>query len=377
MSLHKTPLHDFHVDHGGQMVEYAGWEMPMKYTGIIPETQQVRSSGGLFDVSHMGRVEIKGLHARRLLERTCTRRINGMQDGRCRYTLICNERGGVKDDALIYRHDDDDYLMVCNGANREKIVSHLEAVAAEREYKVQINDKTLKTSMIAAQGPKVRELISGVSKEIPSLKRYQFTTKNLVVVKLLVSRTGYTGEDGVEVILPAGMTGMAMKLLTKDVDLKSDDAVMKPAGLGARDTLRIEAGMPLHGHARDEDPSALTAGLGFAMALDKTEEADGATFIGQEALLKEQEAGGPPRMLAGLELEGKRTPRQGMPIEDSTGAVVGTVTSGCSSPTLGKPIAMAMVDTAHTEPGTELVVDLGRAKAAATVVPLPFYKAPK
>ena len=375
MSLHQSPLHSFHTDHGAQMVEYAGWEMPMKYTGIIDEHEQVRRSGGMFDVSHMGRVELKGLHAKRLLERVCTRRIGTMQPERCRYTLICNERGGVKDDGLVYRFDDDRYMLVCNGANREKIVDHLHAASSEREMNVEIEDKTLKTAMIAAQGPKIMELIGGVSNEIPGLKRFAFTVKNLMVVKLIVSRTGYTGEDGVEVILPANTVGMAMKLLMKDIDPSNPEAPMRPAGLGARDTLRIEAGMPLYGHELDEDRSALESGLGFAISMDKTEEGDGERFIGQDALAEQQRAGEPKRILAGLELEGRRTPRQHMPVLGEGGAEVGRVTSGCLSPTLGKPIAMALIDTGLDDPGTKLQVDLGRAQPEATVVKLPFYKA--
>jgi len=357
------------------MVEYAGWEMPMKFTGIIDEHEQVRRSGGMFDVSHMGRIELTGLHARRLLERVCTRRIGTMQPERCRYTLICNERGGVKDDGLVYRFDDDRYMLVCNGANREKIVGHLREAADDRGLKVEIEDKTLKTAMIAAQGPKIMELIGGVSNEIPRLKRFAFTVKNLMVVKLIVSRTGYTGEDGVEVILPANTVGMAMKLLMKDIDPSDPEAPMKPAGLGARDTLRIEAGMPLYGHELDEDRSALESGLGFAISMDKTEEADGERFIGQDALAEQQRAGEPKRILAGLELEGRRTPRQHMAVQGEGGAEVGRVTSGCLSPTLGKPIAMALIDTGLDEPGTRLSVDIGRTTAEATVVALPFYKA--
>ena len=374
MSLHQSPLHSFHTDHGAQLVEYAGWEMPMKYTGIIREHEQVRRSGGLFDVSHMGWIELSGLHAGRLLERVCTRRIRTMQPWRCRYTLLCNDRGGVKDDGLVYRFDDDRYLLVCNGANREKIVDHLRAAASERGLDVSLEDTTLKTAMIAAQGPKIMELIGGVSQEIPELKRYAFTVKNLMVVKLIVSRTGYTGEDGVEVILPAKSVGMAMKLLMKDIDPSDPDAAMRPAGLGARDTLRIEAGMPLYGHELDEDRSALESGLGFAIAMDKTEEGDGERFIGQEALAEQQRGGEPKRILVGLELEGRRTPRQHMAVLGEGGVEVGRVTSGCLSPTLGTPIAMALLDTGLNEPGTEVSVDLGRAAARAKVVALPFYK---
>ncbi|MEQ8770504.1 MAG: glycine cleavage system aminomethyltransferase GcvT [Phycisphaerales bacterium] len=373
--MHKSPVHDFHLQHGGQMVEYAGWEMPIRYRSIKDEHVQTRTSGSVFDVSHMGRIEIKGLHAQRLLERVCSRRIGTMQAKQCRYTLICNERGGVRDDAVVMKMDDDELLMVCNGANREKIVDHIQSVVAEHpDWKVKVDDKTLKTAMVAIQGPKVMDLISKVSQEIPSLKRWRFTTKNLMIIKAHVSRTGYTGEDGVEVILPANAVGMAMRMLMQQADPESPDAPLRPAGLGARDTLRLEAGMPLYGHELGEDISALACGMGFAISLDKTAEQDGETFIGQEALLAEQEAGGPKQKLVGLVLDTKRTARQDMPVLAGD-AKVGFVTSGCASPTLGKSIAMAYVDAVHAEVGTTLTIDCGREQAPATVVELPFYKA--
>ena len=369
----KTPIHQFHLDQGAQMVEFAGWEMPIKYAGIREEHHQVRRAGGMFDVSHMGRLEVKGLHARRLLERVCSRKISSMKEGQCRYSLMCNETGGVKDDVIVYRFDDDQFMVVVNAANREKIIGHLEGVIAERELKVSLKDKTLDTVMLAAQGPKIMELISGVSKEIPSLKRYRFTVKNLMVIKLIVSRTGYTGEDGVEVILPAKTVGMAMKLLMKDIDPNDPDAPMKPAGLGCRDTLRIEAGMPLYGNELGEDINALASGVPFAIALDKSADECGETFIGQEALIETRDAGGPARVLVGLELEGKRTARHGMAVA-AGGEPVGAVSSGCLSPTLEKSVAMAFLDQAHAAEGTELAVDFGKATVPAKVVPLPFYK---
>lgn len=372
--MHKSPIHDFHVNHGAQMVEFAGWEMPIKYTGIIDEHNQVRNAGGMFDVSHMGRLEIKGLHAKRLLEHTCTRIIGSMQHGQCRYSFMCNEQGGVKDDVIVMRLDDDEFMLVCNGINREKIITHLEAVQASREFKVSITDKTFKTAMVAAQGPKIMELIGGVSKEIPMLKKFRFLTKNLLVLKLIVSRTGYTGEDGVEVILPASGVNMAMKLLMKDVDPDAEDAPMKPAGLGARDTLRIEAAMPLYGHELGEDINALAAGMPFAIGMKKNTDEHGETFIGQEALQKTLDEGGPKTNLIGLEIDSKRTARQGMAVQLPGGDQIGEITSGCMSPTLGKSIAMAYAASGRLDEGDACLVDTGKTTLEAKVVPLPFYK---
>ena len=376
-TLKKTPLHQYHLDYGGQMVEFAGWEMPIRYTGSIREEhEQCRSSGALFDISHMGRLSIKGLHARRLLERVCSRRIGTMESGQCRYSFVCNDRGGVRDDIIVNRFDTDDFLVVVNGANRAKIVEHFERVIDERGFKVKLEDRTEKTAMVAMQGPKVMDLISGVSKEIPALKKFRFAVKNLMVMKLIVSRTGYTGEDGVEVILPASAVNMALKLLMKDVDTDSAHATLKPCGLGARDTLRLEAGLPLYGHELDEDRSALSARMPFALSLDKDEDRDGETFIGQEALLEEQERGGPGYRLVGLEIDSKRTARLGMTVYSGDDEA-GVVTSGCLSPTLGKSIAMAFVNDGSNDTGVKLAVETGKTRLDARVVDLPFYKAPK
>jgi len=372
----KTPLHQFHMDNGGQMVDFVGWEMPIRYSGILEEHRQVRTSGGLFDVSHMGRVKVTGRHARKFLERLCSRRISDMVAGQCRYSLVCNEQGGVRDDVIVYRFDEDDFLVVVNASNREKLMGHFEAVRAAGDLTVKIDDQTMDTAMIAAQGPKVIEMVSKFSKEIPTLKRYRFTVKNLVIVKLIVSRTGYTGEDGVEVVLPANMTGMAMKMLLQGVDVKADGAIIKPAGLGCRDTLRMEAAMPLYGHELGEDTNALACGVDFAISLDKDQHERGEKFVGQDALKKTAAEGGPARKLAGLALEGKRAARQGNIIK-SGDREVGVVTSGCVSPTLGTPIAMGLVDRAKTEIGTAVSVDTGRGVIEGKVVAMPFYKAAK
>lgn len=372
----KTPLNKLHHEHGGKMVEYAGWEMPISYGSVQQEHTQVRTSGGLFDVSHMGRLKITGRHARRLLGRVCTRRISDMQQGQCRYALVCNEQGGVKDDVLVYRMDDTEFLMVVNAANREKIVEHLKKVIAAEDMTVKLDDQTTKTAMVAIQGPKVMDLVGRVSSEVPTLKRYRFTVKNLLIAKLLVSRTGYTGEDGVEVILPASIVDMALKLLLKDVDLQAEQSDMKLVGLGARDTLRLEAGMPLYGHELGEDINALSCGIDFAIKLDKDEGDMPEPFIGQDALKKTKTDGGPARTLAAFVVDGKRTPRQGMPVKVD-GKEVGIVTSGCMSPTLGVPIAMGFMDKALNVEGTRVAIDTGKVELEAEVKPNPLYKKPK
>ena len=377
----RTPLYAFHTARQAKMVDFAGWEMPIMYGGegggIIAEHVQTRTSGGLFDVSHMGRVRISGRHARRLLERVCSRRISDMQAGQCRYSLACNERGGVHDDIIVYRFDDDLFTVVVNASNREKMLGHFERVRSSGDLTVKIEDETQKTAMVALQGPKVMELVGRFSREIPTLKRYRFAVKNLVVAKLVVSRTGYTGEDGVEVILPAMMVDMALKLILKDAGMDDPNGIVKPAGLGCRDTLRMEAGMPLYGHELGEEINALSCGVDFAISLDKDQDDRGEPFVGMEALKKTRDEGGPARKLVGIALDGKRSARQGMEIL-AEGREVGEVSSGCLSPTLGYPIAMGFVSRDLAVEGTPVEVDSGRDfKISGKVRKIPFYSPTK
>ena len=368
--LHRTPFHQFHIDHGAKMVDFAGWEMPILYTSIHEEHHRVRTNAGLFDVSHMGRFKISGRDARKLLEQTLTRRVGDMTQGACRYSLVCNDQGGVLDDILVYCFEYD-WLLVVNACNRKKILTHLETTATNMAVK--IVDQTTTTAMVALQGPKVMEQIAKFSREVPTLKRYRFCVKSIMILKMTISRTGYTGEDGVEIILPASTANMAIKLLLRDAktDDLQHDAIL-PAGLGARDTLRMEAAMPLYGHELDETIDPLSAGLGFAVSLDKDEHENGEPFIGQAAL-KKIAADGPAKRLIGLKLEGKRTARQGMPIYKS-GKEVGKITSACLSPTLGAPIAMAYADAGTLNEGDTANINLGSKHADAKIVALPFYK---
>jgi aminomethyltransferase len=371
-ALKRTPFHALHLDHKAKMVEFAGYEMPIAYGSIIEEHKWCRSSAGFFDVSHMGRLRFSGRHARKFLDHVCTRQIFGMTAGMVRYSLVCNEQGGCRDDVLVYCVDEDEYLMVCNASNRHKLLKHF----AERkgDFSFKLEDETESTAMVAIQGPKAMELISRMSSTIPTMKRYRFMVKNLVVIKLLVSRTGYTGEDGVEVILPAGMAKLALGMVLKDMG--GDTSVVKPVGLGARDTLRMEAGMPLYGHEITEEIDPVSAGLEFAIKFDKgmTGTADDertGTFIGQDAL-RRIKAEGPKRRLVALFVEGRRSPRQGMQVL-SGGHVVGELTSGCISPSLDRGIAMAYVPAAMAAEGTAFEVDLaGKGTTPAVVTKSPF-----
>ena len=375
--LLKTPFHQFHVAHSAMMVDFTGWHMPLHYGSIIAEHKQVRTSGGLFDVSHMGRFAFTGRDARMFLDHVCTRQIWGMKDGQIRYSMVCNEQGGVRDDVLVYRSGDADYRMVCNAANRAKLLEHFQQVKGEMVFKFE--DQTLKTGMIAAQGPKVMDLIAKYDNKIPQLKRYQFLTINVMGLKTLISRTGYTGEDGVEIIFPSSgiIARTALKALLKDLTSVGD--VIQPAGLGARDSLRLEAGMALYGHEITEELDPVSAGIMFAIKINKSEDPEKSPeevgrFIGQDALQKIH-ADGPKRKLMGLFLNSKRAARQGMKIYVGD-AEVGFVTSGCLSPTLERSIAMGYINADHAEMGNTVQVDLGKQRVNAELTGTQMYKAP-
>src|SRR3954468_10088473 len=305
--LKRTPVYDFHVSAGARLVDFAGWEMPIIYRSIIDEHEQTRKSGSVFDVSHMGRLHFKGPDTLKFLDKLVTRKIADMVVGQSRYSLVCNERGGVMDDVIVSR-DSKYWLVVCNASNREKLLKHFNDVLRAGDYDLDMSDQTEATVMVAIQGPKVIDRLSdALGQDLKNLKRYHFISDSFMLVKYSVFRSGYTGEDGVELILAAKMAGMAMKLLAGKLD--KPDATIKPAGLGARDTLRLEAGMPLYGHELTEDIDPISAGLGWAVDLTKD-------FIGLEALRAIKERG-PTKKLVGLELEGKRIARQGSPVKSS------------------------------------------------------------
>ncbi|MBM4098849.1 MAG: glycine cleavage system aminomethyltransferase GcvT [Planctomycetes bacterium] len=369
-TLARTPFHPWSAERGARFVDFAGWEMPMSYGSIIDEHHACRTGAAFFDVSHMGRLRITGRHARKFLDRVCTRLILGMERGQVRYSLVCNERGGVRDDVLVYCYDEDDYMMVVNASNRLKIMEWFRAIKERENLTFSMEDITASTAMAAIQGPKVMELVGTFSREIPTLKRYRFAEKSLMVAKLTVSRTGYTGEDGVELVMGSTVAKFVLPMLLREKDGVA--GAVRACGLGSRDSLRTEASMPLYGHEITEEIDPLSAGLGFAVKLDKgaADEREG-RFIGQDALEAVAKAG-PKHRLVGFEVEGRRAARQGMGIHRG-GEHVGHVTSGCLSPTLDKVIAMGYVPSELSAEGTEFEIDLGKARTAARIVKMPFY----
>jgi len=345
----RTCLYDAHVQLKARMVDFHGWEMPIQYAGIIDEHTAVRTRVGLFDLSHMGRVRIQGPGRRAFLQKILTIDVDKIPAGKCRYSFLLTEKGTVIDDLILYAGGPDD-LLVVNASNREADLAWmLKHLAGD----VQIVDETFTTALIAVQGPRSVETLKRVLNIDPSaMGYYTFTTLG----EFFVSRTGYTGEDGFEIFVP---TAQALSVWNRFID-----AQLAPIGLGARDTLRTEAAMPLYGNDLSDTTTPLEAGLDFAVYREKS------PFIGQDAL---KAAGKPARRLAGLVMESKRIARQGFDVF-SGGKKVGAVTSGTWSPVLEKSIAMAYVPTELRKEGTPLEVDVRGRMEKASVVKLPFYR---
>ncbi|GIW80204.1 MAG: aminomethyltransferase [Gemmatales bacterium] len=359
---HRTPLFDWHKALGGRMVDFAGWEMPIQYTSIVDEHEAVRREAGIFDISHMGRLVFQGPGALNFIQKIYTNNAATMKPGQVRYGLICNEKGGIRDDVLVYRLDPD-WLMVVNASNREKILAWIEENRGSHDFK--LTDKTFDWGMVAIQGPMAVKLVEQHSEAAVALKYYFARHDGAGDDYCIWSRTGYTGEDGWEAIVPKNRLLDLVESLIGPASQKAGVA-LKPCGLGARDTLRLEAAMPLYGHELSEEIDPFQAGLGWAVKMDKGD------FIGRDSLARRKADPTLPRRI-GMELEGKRIAREGCEIrhDDKT---IGHVTSGTFAPTLGKSIAMGYVAPECTEIGTKLEVDIRGKTAGAQVVPLPFYQ---
>jgi aminomethyltransferase len=363
--LHQTPLHEWHKSHGGRIVDFAGWSMPVQYSSIVDEHNATRSSVGLFDISHMGRFYVSGDDAGAFLDRVVTRRILGVAAGKIRYALVTNEQGGILDDVLVYHLGGDParYLLVVNAGNREKIWNWVQSHTDDSA--VELVDRTLETAMMAIQGPRALEIVNPLLDFDPNeVGYYSSRSATVGTTDALFSRTGYTGEDGCELIVAKDQAGGIWEQLIESAAKVGG----RQAGLGARDTLRLEAAMPLYGHELSESIDPYQAGLSFAVQLKDRE------FIGREALLAKKNEGS-AQIRIGLELEGRRVPREHYSVLRD-GKNVGEVTSGTFSPTLQRPIAMAYVDTASGVVGAELTVDIRGSHLPARVVDLPFYSRP-
>ncbi|HXX93207.1 MAG TPA: glycine cleavage system aminomethyltransferase GcvT [Planctomycetota bacterium] len=349
---YRTPLYAAHQSLQARLVDFHGWEMPIQYAGILPEHTAVRTRTGLFDLSHMGRVRVRGRDRRAYLQNLLTVDVEKVPQGKCRYTFFLTEKGTIIDDLILYSDGEED-LLVVNASNREK---DLDWMKTHLKGDVTLEDETFSVALLAIQGPRSVEAVRRVLEIDPSaLGYYTFGRFG----GYLVSRTGYTGEDGFEIFVPAAQAvGVWDRFIGSGI---------APVGLGARDTLRTEAGMPLYGNDIDDTTTPLEAGLAFAVDLSKP------GFIGQEALRAQ---GSPSRRLAGFTLETKRSPRHGYEVLHQ-GRPVGTVTSGTYSPTLEKSIAMAYVPQELRKPGLAFEIDVRGRREAATLVQLPFFRRKK
>ncbi len=366
-TLRRTPLYEEHLALGAKMIPFAGWEMPIQYpTGIVAEHRAVRGAAGLFDLSHMGEVFVRGPQARAAVDHLVSSDIAGLQVGQARYGLLCNERGTIVDDVIVYRLEPETYLIVVNASNREKDVEHLRR-HVPRE--IDLEDASLDTALLAVQGPRAAVILASVTDleireaTVESVAPFGVVAARVGGARAHVARTGYTGEDGFEVFLPwERATGPWSRLLAAGAALG-----LVPCGLGARDTLRLEARYSLYGNEIDETTDPIEAGLGWTCHLDKD-------FVGRDAIARAKERG-PSRRIVGLVVDGG-VARHGFPVV-SDGREVGQVTSGTFGPTVGKNIALAYVLVALAKAGTELAVRIRGRDAPARVVRTPFFKREK
>jgi aminomethyltransferase len=361
-SLKRTPLYESHREAGGKMVDFAGWEMPVQYAGVIEEHRAVRTAAGLFDVSHMGEVRVRGAGAEAFLQRLTPNDVSKLVPGRAHYSGLLTDRGTYVDDLLIYRLAADDFLVVVNASNAERDFEWIAASAKGAEGDVEVVNQSDQYALLALQGPKAVGILASLTEtDLSAIKYYGFAQGKVDGVPALLSRTGYTGEDGFELYLsPEDAPAVWRRLLA---------AGAAPAGLGARDTLRLEAAMALYGHEIDETTTPFEAGLGWVVKLEKGD------FQGRDALAA-QKAQGIPRKLVGFEIQGRGIARQGHGVV-SDGGPVGTVTSGTWSPTFEKALGMAYVPKDLAAPGTALTIDVRGKALPAAVVEVPFYKRPR
>ncbi|CAA9525732.1 MAG: Aminomethyltransferase (glycine cleavage system T protein) [uncultured Thermomicrobiales bacterium] len=364
--LRTTPLRDRHAALGARLVPFAGWEMPVQYAGIMAEHRAVRGAAGLFDLGHMGQVEVSGPDALAYLQAVTTNDVAALAPGKAQYSLLPNERGGVIDDVIVYRRPDGDgYMVVVNASNRDKDVAWLLRHRGLRpDLDVAVEDRSDRTGMIAIQGPKAAAIVGRLTEaKLAAIGDFAWAGGSVAGVPAMIARTGYTGEDGFEFYTARDRVGDLWDALLEAGD---DDGLM-PVGLGARDTLRLEARMPLYGNELADDIGPLEAGLGWAVKLDK------GPFVGRDAIAAMKETG-PPRRTVGFRcVERGGSPRSHFPVL-AGGREIGRVTSGAMSPTLGHNIGLALIEQDAAGVGKPLAIDIRGRPVAAVQVKTPFYK---
>jgi aminomethyltransferase len=361
-AIHLTPLVDAHRALGARLIEFSGWLMPVQYGSILEEHRTVRERVGLFDLSHMGELYVEGPEAGRALAAALVSDPPSLAIGRAQYSMICMPDGGIIDDLIVYRLGEARFLVVANAGNAPTVSDTLAGRLAG--FAAVLDDRSLATGLLAVQGPRAVEVLAPLTDvDLASLRYYAAAEGTVAGIHAVVARTGYTGEDGFEVFVDSARTPDLWEVLLEAVG--AHDGL--PIGLGARDTLRLEAGMPLYGNELDLDTNPYEAGLGRVVKLTKTGD-----FVGR-APLEKVSRDGPARRLVGLIVEGRGIARHGYPVW-SGDRRTGVVTSGTQSPTLGVPIAMAYVAPTDAEPGTVVDVEIRDARVPARVVALPFYR---
>ena len=359
---HRTPLHDRHVALGARLIDFAGWLMPVQYRGILEEHRAVRERAGLFDLSHMGELFVEGPEAGRALAHALVTNPPALADGRAHYSMIVAPNGGIVDDLIVYRLGPERFLVVANASNAQTVSDLL----AERlqGFKAVLDDRSLTTALVAIQGPRSVDIVRPLTDvDLDALRYYAIAEGQVAGIPALVARTGYTGEDGFEVFVDTTRATELWDALTA----AGEPHGLAPIGLGARDTLRLEAGMPLYGNELDLTRNPFEAGLGRVVKLDKPDD-----FIGRAALEKVARDG-VGRKLVGMVIRGRGIARHGYPIHAGD-RLTGEITSGTQSPTRGEAIAMGYVATADAEPGTMIDVEIRGQRVPAEVVALPFYR---
>ena len=364
-NLKRTPLFASYARYGGKTIDFGGWELPVQFSSIGQEHEAVRTKAGLFDVSHMGEVDVKGKNALAYLQRVTTNDVSKLEIGQAQYSVLCYPDGGTVDDLLVYKLADDHYLLVINAGNIEKDVAWLQEHLIEG---VTIENISAETAQLAIQGPLAQSILQKLTDtDLAQIGTFRFQQNVLIDgVPALVSRTGYTGEDGFELYLQADK---AEQLWDRLLAVGKEDGLL-PCGLGARDTLRFEARLPLYGQELSREISPIEAGIGFAVKTDKE-----VAFIGQE-VLKQQKEHGAPRKLVGIEMIDRGIPRTHYPVYAGEERI-GEVTTGTQSPTLKKNVGLALIKSEHAALGTQLEVEIRGKRLRAEVVATPFYKRPK
>lgn len=363
--MHQTALDAVHRALGARMIPFAGWDMPVQYSGLVEEHHAVRQAAGLFDLSHMGELYLEGGEADRALDHALVTTPSKLAVGRAHYSMICAPDGSVIDDLIVYRLGETRYLVVANASNAEVVAAALRERLAG--FDASLDDASMRTSLVAIQGPLAREILQPfVGADLTGLKYYAVLDTTVCGVPALVARTGYTGEDGFELFV---VWDDAERIWNALLEAGKDRGLI-PCGLGSRDTLRLEAGMPLYGQELDRATTPFEAGLGRVVKFDK-----GGDFVGRAALEGVKDA--PTKTLVGLRLTGRGIARTGYPVYlPAAPDACGVVTSGTSSPTLGAPIAMAYLPPAHAAVGTVVEVGVRNQRVTAEVIALPFYRRP-